>query len=149
MGKLIPIYGNRCQKPLDSSSKKVDQARLNAHSKALALRFEDGHHENKINKIGMQALKAFLLRASKVRYKPIPTLCSVVRKFQFIFHKQVPHGATPCWICWFLPRPCNTMRPFVGQPICPRDSTKEKNTRNSFDPPDIHDVKIFEGIPVI
>ena len=45
------------------------------------------HHENKI---GMQALKSFLLRAIKVRYKLIPTLCSFVRKFQIIFHKQVP-----------------------------------------------------------
>ena len=142
MGKFMPIHGNPCQKPLDSSSKKVDEARLNAHSKALALRFEDGHHENKI---GMQALKSFLLRAIKVRYKLIPTLCSFVRKFHIIFHKQVPllvgfadffpGLATLCGLLW------------VSQSA--HEIVQTKKTQETFDSSDIHDVKIFEGIPVI
>lgn len=83
-------------------------------------------------------------RAIKVRYKLIPTLRSFVRKFQVIFHKQVPFLvgfadffpglATLCSLLW------------VSQSA--HETTKEK-TQETLDSSDIPDVKIFEGIPVI
>lgn len=71
----MPIHGNRSEKSLDSSSKKVDQARLNAHSKALALGFEDGdHHENKI---GMQGLKSVACHQGALQvHSNTPQLCA-------------------------------------------------------------------------
>ena len=86
-------------------------------------------------------------RAIKVRYKLIPTLRSFVRKFQVIFHKQVPFLvgfadffpglATLCSLLW------------VSQSA--HETTKGKNTRNFgfFRHSRIPDVKIFERIPVI
>lgn len=79
-----------------------------------------------------------------MRYKFIPTLRSFVRKFQIIFHKQVPFLvgfadffpglATLCSLLW------------VSQSA--QETTKEK-TQETLDSSDIPDVKIFEGIPVI
>lgn len=74
---MIPgqIHVNSWQKPLDSSSKKVDQARLNAHSKALALGFEDGYHHE--NKIGMQGLKSVACHQGALQaHSNTPQLCA-------------------------------------------------------------------------